>query len=159
MPSTSSSISKAAADDAIKKYREASAANLTALAKGNKSRLQKYLGAQNEHPKNFAWMLESAPQSNKENENNENSAEVRYSEYKENFKQWPLSEIVTLPRSSKWSPNSLLPSDTDASKWASEQKTMYSDLMTGELKQGVAAGVQQELLLTVLLFLQGKEMI
>jgi hypothetical protein len=31
--------------------------------------------------------------------------------------------------------------------------------MTGELEQGVAAGVQQELLLTVLLFLQGKEMI
>ena len=68
MPSTSSLISKAAADDAIKKYREASAANLTALAKGNKSRLQKYLGAQNEHPKIFAWMLESAPQSSKENE-------------------------------------------------------------------------------------------
>jgi len=78
MPSTSSSISKAAADDAIKKYREASAPNLTALAKGNKSCLQKYLGAQNEHPKIFAWMLESAPQSSKENEN-----EVRYSEYKQ----------------------------------------------------------------------------
>lgn len=136
------SSTKAAADDAIKKYREASAANLSVLAKGNVSRLQKYLGAQNEHPKNFAWMVENAPQSNKENENNnENNAEPRHSEYKENFKQWPLSEIATVPQPSKWSPNSLFPNEIDASKWASEHKAMYSDLTTGELEQGVAAGV------------------
>ena len=137
----SSTASKAAAEDAIKKYREASAANLSALAKGNKSRLQKYLGVQNEHPKNFAWMLETAPQSNKENESNENNAEPRNSEYKENFKEWPLSEVVQVPQPSKWSPNSLFPTEIDASKWASEHKTMYADLSGGDLEQGVAAGV------------------
>lgn len=144
MPSSSASTTKAAAaDEAIKKFREVSAANLSVLAKGNKSRLQKYLGVQQEHPKNFAWLADNAPVvSNDENENPNNS-EPRFSEYKENFINWPLTDANTaVPQPSKWSPNSLFPNEIDASKWASEHQTMFADVTKGDLEQGEVAGIK-----------------
>ena len=147
-----SKVSKpSAAEDAIAKYREVSAANLSVLAKGNASRLQKYLGSQQQHPKNFAWLADNAPvvapvagQCNDENSNPQTSTEPRNSEYKENYISWPLPDATTaVPQPSKWSPNSLFPTDIDASKWTSEHKTMFADIVGKDgIELGEVAGIK-----------------
>jgi len=146
MPSKVSKPSSAA-EDAIAKYREVSAANLSVLAKGNASRLQKYLGSQQQHPKNFAWLADNAPviagEYNDENSNPQTNNEPRNSEYKENYISWPLPDATTaVPQPSKWSPNSLFPTDIDASKWTSEHKTMFADIGKDEIELGEVAGVK-----------------
>ena len=146
-----SKVSKpSAAEDAIAKYREVSAANLSVLAKGNVSRLQKYLGSQQQHPKNFAWLADNAPvvaplagECNDENSNPQTSNEPRNSEYKENYISWPLPDATAaVPQPSKWSPNSLFPTDIDASKWTSEHKTMFADIGKDGIELGEVAGIK-----------------
>lgn len=159
MPSKVSSKS-AAAEEAIKKFREVSAANLSILAKGNQSRLQKYLGAQQEHPKNFAWLSDNAPVvvTNDENSNPQNNSEVpRNSEYKESFVSWPLPDATTVPQPSKWSPNSLFPTEIDSSKWASEHKTMFSNVADSEFESGDVAGIKTKTALTAPTFFAWKK--